>query len=122
MIMISCNRKSEQNSLDAFPLLKSIKDSSLVYVIPGAGCSDCISKVENLAVKKIDADSFYFVFTRIHSLKFLNLKFPGLTNSKNIILDTSNLFVFPLNHPEIYPLKYIKENDKFILKTVNPSE
>lgn len=113
----SCKSIVEENietkyGLDKFKLPIS-SDKNKIYVIPNSGCSTCITNAENFAQKNIDKNDLIFVFTRITSLKLFKNRFePNFYNKLNVILDTSNLFIFPNPNEEIYPMIFFSENGK----------
>lgn len=115
ILSFSCKTIVEPNfeiqyGLDKFKLPIS-KGKYKIYVIPNSGCSTCITNVEHLAQKNIDSSNMIFVFTRITSLKLFKNRFtPDFYNKSNVILDTSNLFIFPNNNEEIYPVVFSSEN------------
>ena len=113
----SCKSESEiDNQLKEFKLLEKAKNNSFVYVIPGAGCTGCISEAEKIATEKMNNDSFYFLFTRINSIKLFKLKFPNLFKANNVIIDSQNIYIYTQQKFDIYPRIYLKKENSYVLK------
>lgn len=114
IIFSSCKHNStEFTNMPEFK--KSIPDKANIYIIPGSGCTGCISNVEEMVLNNKDTTNNYFVFTRIKSIKHFKLKFGSVFNNKNIIIDSLNKFQFLEESKSIYPAKYIYSNNKFKL-------
>jgi hypothetical protein len=107
--ILSCkNDEGSKDFLFALPTVRAAPENTKFIVIPGSGCTGCISEQEEFAKKHLDSDSVYFIFTRIRSMKVFKQKFPMFLTAKNIYLDTSNQYTFPEGSEEIYPLTYQK--------------
>jgi hypothetical protein len=116
-LISSCKFEDEDNSeLKQFTKLQKLKDNTLIYVIPGAGCTGCISEAEKFAIEKVNNDSFCFLFTKIISRKLFKLKLPTLQNATNVIIDSLNVYQFPKGEADIYPIIYSKQNKRFRVK------
>ncbi len=116
MVMNSCKTTIEKNELTEFTQLKNIKNGTKVFIIPGSGCTGCISDVENYAINNKNSDTLYFIFTRLKSVKLFRNRFGNsFVESKNIILDTGNTYQYKDNKMDIYPVMYKMENEKIIL-------
>ncbi len=114
----SCKIAYDKNKLSGFKQLQNIKDGSSIYVIPGSGCTGCISDIENFALKNGNSDTVFFVFTRLNSFKLFRNRFGNsFISSKNIIIDTANIYTFEEKNLEIYPVVYKKRNGKILLIT-----
>jgi hypothetical protein len=114
----SCKNIENKGELTAFKQLYNIKEGSIVYIIPGSGCTGCISDIEKIAMNNTNSDSVFFVFTRLNSLKLFRNRFgKSFIESKNIILDTSNFFHYKNETLEIYPVMYKKTNGKLLFNT-----
>jgi hypothetical protein len=104
-VLNGCKEKNELESLKLFSQIDSLKNHNLLYIIPGSGCTGCISEIETLAINNVTEPHKYFLFTRIKSVKLFKNRFgQDFISRKNVILDTSNLFKFPANCKDIYPL------------------
>ncbi len=113
----SCKPKENLESLKVFKQLSALNDKDLVYIIPGSGCTGCISDIETLAMNNLNAPTKYFVFTKIKSVKLFRNRFGvEFINHKNVILDTTNLFKYPKNYNDIYPLLVSNESGVFTVK------
>ncbi len=118
ILLITSNNSciSERNpSFNFFHQLNEIKNGAKIYIIPGSGCTGCISSIEELAIRNVDNDSIYFIFTKIRSLKIFKNKFNQLYFAKNVIIDSINLFKYSNNLYEIYPVLYQKNADNIKL-------
>lgn len=124
ILLISNCKRNEEHRYKTYGLenFKAIKDKKecKIYVIPNSGCSSCISSAESYAVENSNSDSIIFVFTRITSLKLFKNRFKESFYKKaNIVLDTTNLFVFPNPDEEIYPMFFNKYKDSFSLTSIS---
>lgn len=105
LLLGSCQPKDNLKSLELFKQLTSLKDKDNVYIIPGSGCTGCISDIETLAMNNVHNPNKYFLFTKIKSVKLFRNRFGiDFINNQNVILDTLNLFKYPKGYSEIYPL------------------
>ena len=75
-----------------------------IVIIPGAGCTGCISNAENYFKNNVYNDRYMFIFTYFMSKKslFMRLGQDNLVRD-NVLIDTSDLFYVPHNHDNIYP-------------------
>jgi hypothetical protein len=111
LLLGSCKPKDNLESLKFFKQLDALKNKDNVYIIPGSGCTGCISDIETLAISKVKDSNKYFLFTKIKSVKLFRNRFgTDFINHKNVILDTTNLFEYPNNYNDIYPLLLSNEN------------
>ena len=122
LLLISCQKKDNLDCLQSFDQLKSLKNYDSIYVIPGSGCTGCISEIESLAMKSVDNKNVYFLFTKINSVKLFKNRFGiEFMKKQNVILDTSNLFTFPSSYKEIYPILLSNHKSQiFVLKSFKP--
>lgn len=112
IILNSC--KEDINPFSQFSQLNIPMDENvIVYVIPGSGCTGCITNAEQIALSHEESSKTYFLFTRIRSLKTFKAKFSGMWRRSNVILDSLNIFQFPDESKVIYPIKFIYANNKF---------
>lgn len=82
-----------------------IKDSvKYIVVLPEVGCQGCIQEGENFMIQHFNNDDYFFILTRIKSLKILEQK-TGISLSKgeNIFIDRKLLFALNSNE-SIYPI------------------
>lgn len=106
IIFSSCNHNSKEFT-NMPELKKRIPDRANIYVIPGSGCTGCISPIEEMAINSTSTTNDYFIFTRIKSIKHFKLKFGSVFNNKNIIIGSLNKFQFLEESTSIYPTKNI---------------
>jgi hypothetical protein len=112
----SCKYGNNDSGLNNFLQIKNAAVNVNIYIIPGSGCTGCISDVETLALQNKDSNNIYFVFTRINSLKIFKNRFRKIYTSKNVVVDTLNEFNYPDKNMEIYPVIYKKNKNgiKFV--------
>lgn len=119
LILIATNscKRNKKEELPVFPQLEKIKNGTKIYVIPGSGCSGCISVIESLAINNQNSDSLFFIFTRLNSLKLFRNRF-GISfwKSTNILIDTNNTIHYNNRKLEIYPLLYYKINGQIVFE------
>lgn len=116
LLLSNCKRSGTDNGLAKFNNLKTLRSGTKIYVIPGSGCTGCISEIEKLALDNKGSDSFFYIFTRLHSLKLFRNRFgSSFLERHNVIIDTGNIFQYENNKNDIYPVAYKIVNGKFIL-------
>lgn len=116
LLLSNCKRSGKDNGLTKFTKLQNLRDGTQIYIIPGSGCTGCISEIEKSALDNKDSDSSFYVFTRLHSLKLFKNRFgSAFLERSNVIIDTGNIFQYENTKNEIYPVAYKKLNGKFIL-------
>ena len=76
-----------------------------VYIIPGMGCSGCITNAENFYKLNHNDSKALFIFTSIKSIKVLRKKFSSIDfeNSGNVIIDTDCVFYSYSDEESFYP-------------------
>jgi hypothetical protein len=118
----SCKSNDNLESLKVFKQLALSKNKDNIYVIPGSGCTGCISDLETLAINNVSDSNKYFLFTKIESVKLFRNRFGiDFINHKNVILDTADLFKYPNNNSDIYPLLLSNVNGVFkVIKSFKP--
>lgn len=114
--LISCRNSAEiPVGFNSFKQLANIQNGTRIYVIPGSGCTGCISNVEQMALNSQQSKKDYFIFTRLKSMKLFRNRFgAAFMNSSNIVLDTTNLIIYPDVKFEIYPMVFTKRKEKII--------
>lgn len=76
---------------------------SQIIIIPGSGCSGCITHAENFLKKNHNNQEYLFILTNIKSLKNINHKIDlKVDQLSNIILDYDN--VYSRYYMSIYPI------------------
>ncbi|MEQ1554643.1 MAG: hypothetical protein ABL929_10715, partial [Ferruginibacter sp.] len=99
LLLGSCKRKDNLECIKKFKQLDSLKNKDNLYIIPGSGCTGCISDIETLALNNVTNPNKYFLFTKIKSVKLFKNRFGiDFIKHKNVILDTANLFNYPTKY------------------------
>ncbi len=108
---ISDRDKYIQNTLNELEKVPnfSISKYNYVVIIPGAGCSGCISEAESFFLENSN-DSIYFVFTNIYSLKYLKLRTKNKINNSNVFIDKENKLLNSNIQENIYPIIFNLKN------------
>lgn len=125
--VFSCSVKNNtivdfQNKLmDLSSLKLDIENYNKVLVIPGAGCSGCVSGAENFVKENIhQIDEILIIFTAIPSQKMLKVKLGINLDQHNIYLDLDNQF----NSGKVYSfyptLFYMENGIALDFEYVNP--
>ncbi len=122
LLLGSCKPNDNLESIHVFKQLAVLEDKDDVYIIPGSGCTGCISDIETLAINNVNKPNKYFLFTKIKSVKLFRNRFGvDFINHKNVILDTANLFKYPNNYSDIYPLLLSNVNGRIkVTKSFKP--
>jgi hypothetical protein len=132
----SCGVESgtvEEMNYNVINLLDQIKKNNTTYivVIPGAGCSGCVTEAEEFVQSHANSNKYYFIFTDYHSKKILGLKLGIDTNPKNMHFDELGLFskarlyslyptVFKLNDKfEVISYEYLDPNNQDLLQKLS---
>lgn len=92
-----------------------------VVLIPGSGCSGCITNAENYFIENVSNLRTKFIFTKILSKKELALKL-GIDNlqRKNVLLDSLNYFYLSSYEERIYPyIMQLTNNKVMIINKLN---
>lgn len=99
MIFISCNKSESNNKVEYITI--QVKDLAKkldkcyerVIILPGSGCSGCITSAEDFFKNNSSNPDYLFVLTNINSLKILKNKTGvDVYNNKNIVIDKDNKF------------------------------
>lgn len=91
---------------------ENIVENGAVLIVPGAGCSGCISGIEDFVNNNYNSYSdVTYIFTNIKSRKLLKLKMPRVDfiSSSKIIIDKDNIFYDMNNENKIYPCVLLLE-------------
>lgn len=112
----SC-KVDRQGELPYFSQLVNVKNGAKVFVIPGSGCSGCISDIESLAIRNQNSDSLFFIFTRLNSMKLFANRFgKSFCESGNVLIDSHNIIKAGSMELEIYPALYTKKDGRFVFE------
>jgi hypothetical protein len=106
LIAVGCGEKQEQlaaiiNKIDPHGL-----STGSYVIIPNQGCEGCISTAEDFVKKHYATnEGIRYIFTRIQSVKLLKVKLGSeVMNSRQVLLDTANVMVYPDKTKAIYPM------------------
>jgi hypothetical protein len=96
--------------------IKDVLDSyDYVVIIPGSGCSGCITAAEQFFIDNITNDKIKFILTNNFSRKELNLRLKEENlQRKNVLIDDDNLFYLIDFEEKIYPMIVSINNKKII--------
>lgn len=82
-----------------------LDDYSYVIIIPGSGCSGCITEAENFYRNHKDNKNIFFIFTDISSIKSIKLKIgKDVIKKSNVYFDMDDTFLSKDYSENIYPL------------------
>jgi cell shape-determining protein MreC len=96
-----------------------------IVIIPGTGCTGCISEVEMFFMNNIQNERIKFILTKIMSHKEMALRL-GQENitKENVLIDEKDVFYLWGYHDKIYPVVAFVENGKVVhvqlLSNFNP--
>jgi len=93
-----------------------------VLVIPGSGCTGCISDAEKFVIRGMNnlQNQYLIIFTNINSLKLLKLRLgKKVHNQDNIIFDSKNLLHFRSIYPILIKVSHI---DQFEIIELDPKK
>lgn len=99
-------------------LLTSLEECyDYIVILPGSGCSGCITVAEEFFKENCKSSNYYFILTNIRSLKVLKHKI-GLDATKlsNVLIDHEN--IFSQYDDPIYPVVISIDCIKEIVKNV----
>ena len=93
-----------------------LSGQTTVFVIPGTGCTGCITKAEQFFTENCMKDEYLFIFTNIVSVKNLKIKIGDqrLLQRDNVILDVENTLYIAGFEENIYPFKYEFKDGKLV--------
>ena len=116
-ILLSCSNKYEDaivRRVERF-LEDNLSQYDEVVIIPGAGCTGCISNAESFFLNNVSNDRILFVFTYFISQKSLYMRL-GQENlaRDNVLIDTDDRFYVSHYHDNIYPY-IIKVDDGHVV-------
>lgn len=94
IFFISCNSSNRNMNLfidNAFPTF----ENGTVIIVPGSGCTTCLSVFEKKLDSLVKLDSIRLIFTNIISKKLLynRINEKGLLGSSKIFIDSNNLYL-----------------------------
>lgn len=128
-IYSSCNNQKENYINSVRIELKKLDDLlldkySYVVIIPGSGCSGCITEAESFYMRNKENKNIFFVFTDILSIKSIKLKVgKDVIERKNVFFDKNDVFLSNDYNENIYLLIFnIKEKENINYHFLNPDE
>lgn len=87
-----------------------------IIIIPGSGCTGCISQAELYFSNNKDNERVLFIFTNYYSYKNMSLRLGGSDNlcRNNVYLDDDNTFYLQEYAEHIYPYYIAIENNNVL--------
>lgn len=92
-----------------------------IIVIPGVGCTGCISEAQVFFEENYESPKYFFVFTGITDPKLFNNQISiELQQLNNVLVDKNNILM-DAGYNSIYP-SYLEltDSNKFIVKQFTP--
>ncbi len=122
LFLCCCKEETYHNKIASIVEMEfahSLKDYDMIFIIPGSGCTGCITSAEEFFFENVGNKRNKFVFTNNFSRKnlFLRLKKENL-EQKNVLIDDNDIFYLEDYKEKIYPIA-IELNDGKILKIYN---
>ena len=109
VVLLLCGCQSEYEANIKVNIEEMLRNNSAsyekVYIIPGVGCSGCITNAENFYKLNHSDSTVLFIFTGIKSLKVLRKKYSSICfeDSDNVIIDTDRVFYSYSDEESFYP-------------------
>lgn len=119
-IILICCHKTNYNKQLKFEvnrfLSREVVEFNYIVLIPGSGCTGCISSAERYFIENVNNAKIKFIFTMITSRKELELRL-GKENSlkENVYFDISNQFYLSGYEEKIYPYIMTLSNNRVTL-------
>lgn len=84
-----------------------LKNYKSFIIIPGSGCSGCLSAAETYFKRNFDKNETLYIFTGWYSYKSLILRVGGeeILHRKNVFLDSTGVFDIQGYREGIYPYR-----------------
>jgi hypothetical protein len=84
-----------------------------IVIIPGSGCSGCITQAEIFFINNIHNERIKFILTCISSRKEMTIRLgKGNIEKENVFIDEKNVFYLLNYHDKIYPVIAFVEQSK----------
>lgn len=117
-VIISCDRNNYQNEISKrlnAQFGDSLKNYEMIVILPGSGCTGCITNAEIFFVNNINNSKIKFILTHSDSKKNLGLKL-GKENIylSNVFIDDNDLFYLNLFEEKIYPMAVALSDGKIV--------
>jgi hypothetical protein len=86
-------------------LADSIDQYDLIVLIPGSGCTGCITQAEDYFLRNVQNERIKFILTKNHSNKGLSIRL-GKSNLRrnNVWIDQGDVFYLEEYEERIYPM------------------
>jgi hypothetical protein len=106
LLFIACTEQYTSLRMGIQSIDPAMPSEGTYVIIPNQGCDGCISQAEDFVRKHItSAPQVRYIFTRIQSTKLLSIKLGStVMSSKRVLLDSSNVIVYPDRKNNIYPM------------------
>lgn len=118
MIFLGCRASHEDYGNTIFSTATRILEEKAsqydaIIIIPGSGCTGCISQAELYFSKNKDNERLLFIFTNYYSYKNMSLRLGGsdVLSRNNVYLDADNTFYLHEYPEHIYPYYITIENN-----------
>lgn len=123
LFFFSCSATDDYADMVLSNLRKAdikIENYSHVVIIPDVGCGGCISEAEHFFKENIKG-SFFFIFTKVYSLKELRLRHGDILESKNVLIDVEQEYASLSDEINIYPIIIdVRNTQKPVWKYLEP--
>ena len=106
-VFVGCGRdyESDLSKIIKVDLKDSLQQYDKIVLIPGSGCTGCISNAEDYFFKNVGNNNILFILTNNFSEKGLKLRLGADNLSKaNVIVDEKNTFYLRNYKENIYPV------------------
>ena len=104
----SCKEKTyytEVTKVLESELDEKLKDYDKIFIIPGSGCTGCITSAEDFFIENVKNKKNKFIFTHNFSRKNLVLKlYKENLEQENVLIDDKNIFYLDKYEEKIYPI------------------
>jgi hypothetical protein len=92
-----------------------LKNYKYIVIIPGSGCTGCITFAENFFVDNVDNKEMIFIFTDIISRKQLSIKLKAENIQRpNVLIDSNKDFYLTGYKEKIYPVIATIDREKIV--------
>lgn len=93
---------------------KNQSDFENILIIPGVGCSGCISQAEYFFHDNMHDDNHLFIFTGIEDIKMFKFQIAdSLWDNENVIVDKNNK-IMDSGYDSVYPC-YLKVGERNVV-------
>lgn len=108
LLLYSCQKNEYHIALTRLVemhLADSIDQYDLIVLIPGSGCTGCITQAEDYFLRNVQNERIKFILTKNHSNKGLSIRL-GKSNLRrnNVWIDQGDVFYLEEYEERIYPM------------------